>query len=205
MTSLNPVFRIGDQVDEVISLHAKTLMSKEDVRARTIELLDMVGIANSEGVSRMFPHELSGGMRQRVMIAMALACEPKVIIADEPTTALDVTIQAQILDLLRQLKDRINSSIMLITAMLAPPCLGPLSEPTAAAIAEYVSVPVDEIRCVVNDELLPPPCSAWSIMQMSRILASKSVYSPIGRSILSMFSEVDSSLIGSCRCSLFLS
>jgi peptide/nickel transport system ATP-binding protein len=115
MTSLNPVFRIGDQVDEVISLHAQTMMSKEDVRARTIQLLDMVGIANSEGVSKMFPHELSGGMRQRVMIAMALACEPKVIIADEPTTALDVTIQAQILDLLRQLKDRINSSIMLIT------------------------------------------------------------------------------------------
>ena len=130
MTSLNPVFRIGDQVDEVISLHAKTLMSKEDVRARTIELLDMVGIANSEGVSRMFPHELSGGMRQRVMIAMALACEPKVIIADEPTTALDVTIQAQILDLLRQLKDRINSSIMLITHDLG----------VIAEMADYVVV-----------------------------------------------------------------
>ena len=115
MTSLNPVFRIGAQVDEVIALHDGEGKSKEDVKARTIELLKMVGIANSEGVYSMFPHELSGGMRQRVMIAMALACNPKIIIADEPTTALDVTIQAQILDLLRNLKDRINSSIMLIT------------------------------------------------------------------------------------------
>ena len=115
MTSLNPVFRIGQQVDEVIALHEGEGKSKEDIKKRTIELLDMVGIANSEGVYRMYPHELSGGMRQRVMIAMALACNPKVIIADEPTTALDVTIQAQILDLLRQLKDKINSSIMLIT------------------------------------------------------------------------------------------
>ncbi|MCI8482817.1 MAG: ABC transporter ATP-binding protein [Lachnospiraceae bacterium] len=115
MTSLNPVFRIGRQVDEVIALHDGEGKSQEDIKARTIELLEMVGIANSQGVYGMFPHELSGGMRQRVMIAMALACNPRVIIADEPTTALDVTIQAQILDLLRQLKDRINSSIILIT------------------------------------------------------------------------------------------
>jgi len=115
MTSLNPVFRIGRQVDEVIELHDGEGKSKEEVKARTIELLEMVGIANSEGVYQMFPHELSGGMRQRVMIAIALACNPKIIIADEPTTALDVTIQAQILDLLRHLKDKINSSIMLIT------------------------------------------------------------------------------------------
>ncbi len=114
MTSLNPVFRIGDQVDEVIELH-NSGMSKEAVRERTVEMLELVGIANSKGVCEMYPHELSGGMRQRVMIAMALACSPKIIIADEPTTALDVTIQAQILDLLRQLKDKINSSIMLIT------------------------------------------------------------------------------------------
>ena len=114
MTALNPVFRIGDQIDEVIKLH-KPDMSDEEIKARTIEMLGMVGIANKEGVYRMYPHELSGGMRQRVSIAMALACEPKLIVADEPTTALDVTIQAQILDLLRDLKDRINSSIMLIT------------------------------------------------------------------------------------------
>ena len=115
MTSLNPVFRIGRQVDEVIELHDGEGKSKEEIKARTIELLEMVGIANSEGVYKMYPHELSGGMRQRVMIAIALACNPKIIIADEPTTALDVTIQAQILDILRQFKDKINSSIMLIT------------------------------------------------------------------------------------------
>ncbi len=114
MTSLNPVFRIGMQVDEVINLHTPGL-SKEEVKAKTIDMLKQVGIANAEGVYNMFPHELSGGMRQRVMIAMALVCNPELIIADEPTTALDVTIQAQILDLLQELKDKINSSIMLIT------------------------------------------------------------------------------------------
>ena len=115
MTSLNPVFKIGDQVDEVLLFHKSGYETKEAAKKRTIELLEMVGIANSEGVYHMYPHELSGGMRQRIVIAMALACSPKLIIADEPTTALDVTIQAQILDLLRGLKDKINSSIMLIT------------------------------------------------------------------------------------------
>ncbi len=114
LTSLNPVFKAGMQIDEVIALHNPG-MSKEDIRERTISLLELVGIANSKGVYKMYPHELSGGMCQRVMIAMALACNPSLIIADEPTTALDVTIQAQILDLLRELKDKINSSIMLIT------------------------------------------------------------------------------------------
>ncbi len=129
MTSLNPVFRIGDQVNEVLFLHNKE-MTKEQVCDRTIELLKMVGIANAEGVCKMYPHELSGGMRQRVMIAIALACNPKLIIADEPTTALDVTIQAQILDLLRNLKTQINSSIMLITHDLG----------VIAEMADYVVV-----------------------------------------------------------------
>ena len=129
MTSLNPVFRIGDQVDEVIKLHNKH-MSDEDVKARTLEMLELVGIANKEGVYTMYPHELSGGMRQRVMIAIALACNPELIIADEPTTALDVTIQAQILDLLQGLKDKINSSIMLITHDLG----------VVAGMADYVVV-----------------------------------------------------------------
>ena len=114
MTSLNPVFRIGDQVDEVIALHNPS-MSKEEVKERTIEMLKMVGIANSEGVYSMYPHELSGGMRQRIMIAMALICNPKVLFADEPTTALDVTIQAQIIELMNDLKDKIDTSIVLIT------------------------------------------------------------------------------------------
>ena len=129
MTSLNPVLRIGEQVDEVIALHNPD-MTKDDVKTRTIQMLEMVGIANKEGVYRMYPHELSGGMRQRIMIAMALACNPRLIIADEPTTALDVTIQAQILDLLRGLKDKINSSIMLITHDLG----------VVAEMADYVVV-----------------------------------------------------------------
>ena len=114
MTSLNPVFRCGAQIDEVIALHNPG-MSDEGVKQHSIEMLDLVGIADSATVYRMYPHELSGGMRQRVMIAMALSCNPELIIADEPTTALDVTIQAQILDLLKELKNKINSSIMLIT------------------------------------------------------------------------------------------
>ena len=129
MTSLNPVFLIGDQIAEVLKLHNKE-MNAEQIKARTIELLEMVGIANSQGVYKMYPHELSGGMRQRVVIAMALACNPKLIIADEPTTALDVTIQAQILDLLRDLKKRINSSIMFITHDLG----------VIAEMADYVVV-----------------------------------------------------------------
>lgn len=129
MTSLNPVFRIGIQLDEVIALHNKRMM-KQEVKARSIEMLELVGIANSEGVYKMYPHELSGGMRQRVMIAMGLACNPRLIIADEPTTALDVTIQAQILELLRNLKDKINSSIMLITHDLG----------VIAEMADYVVV-----------------------------------------------------------------
>lgn len=129
MTSLNPVFRIGQQVDEVTMLHNPE-MSKEKVKARTLEMLDLVGIANKEGVYSMYPHELSGGMRQRIMIAIALACSPTLIIADEPTTALDVTIQAQILDLLQNLKDKLNSSIMLITHDLG----------VVAGMADYVVV-----------------------------------------------------------------
>ncbi len=114
MTSLNPIFTIGDQLDEVTFIHTPGA-TKEMARARSLEMLELVGIAMPERVYKAFPHELSGGMRQRVMISMALACNPRLIIADEPTTALDVTIQAQILDLLRDLKERIDGSIMLIT------------------------------------------------------------------------------------------
>ena len=129
MTSLNPVFRIGFQLDEVISLHNPE-MSKEEVKARSIDAIKMVGIADAEGVYNRYPHELSGGMRQRIVIAMALVCNPRLIIADEPTTALDVTIQAQILELLRDLKSKINASIMLITHDLG----------VIAEMADYVVV-----------------------------------------------------------------
>ena len=114
MTSLNPVFTIGNQLDEVVFIHTPGA-TKEMAKARSLEMLSLVGIAAPERVYNAYPHELSGGMRQRVMISMALACDPRLIIADEPTTALDVTIQAQILDLLRDLKERIDGSIMLIT------------------------------------------------------------------------------------------
>ena len=129
MTSLNPVFRIGFQLDEVIALHNPEL-SKEDVKQRSIDAIKMVGIADAEGVYNRYPHELSGGMRQRIVIAMALVCNPRLIIADEPTTALDVTIQAQILELLRDLKTKINASIMLITHDLG----------VIAEMADYVVV-----------------------------------------------------------------
>ena len=129
MTSLNPVFRIGFQLDEVIALHNPQL-TKEEVKARSIDAIKMVGIADAEGVYSRYPHELSGGMRQRIVIAMALVCNPRLIIADEPTTALDVTIQAQILELLRDLKNKINASIMLITHDLG----------VIAEMADYVVV-----------------------------------------------------------------
>jgi peptide/nickel transport system ATP-binding protein len=129
MTSLNPVFRSGEQIDEVVKLHNPE-MTDLQVKDLSLKMIEIVGIANNTGVYQMYPHELSGGMRQRIMIAMALACNPKLIIADEPTTALDVTIQAQILNLLRNLKNKINSSIMLITHDLG----------VIAEMADYVVV-----------------------------------------------------------------
>ncbi|MBF6561295.1 MAG: ABC transporter ATP-binding protein [Candidatus Binataceae bacterium] len=113
MTSLNPVFTIGSQVGEAIRLHQRT--SRSETRNRTVEALRMVGIADAERRIRDYPHQLSGGMRQRVMIAMALACNPRLLIADEPTTALDVTIQAQILDLIRELQARLGLGVILVT------------------------------------------------------------------------------------------
>ena len=173
MTSLNPVFRIGDQVDEVIALHDGEGKSKEDIKKQTIHALEMVGIANSEGVYGMFPHELSGGMRQRVMIAMALACNPRIIIADEPTTALDVTIQAQILDLLRNLKDQINSSIMLITHDL-----GVIAEMADYVVVMYAGRIVEQGTA---EEIFEHPSHPYTI----GLMASKPV---VGRQVDELYS-----------------
>ncbi|HTJ09853.1 MAG TPA: ABC transporter ATP-binding protein [Candidatus Binataceae bacterium] len=113
MTSLNPVFTIGSQIGEAVRLHQHT--ARRETLERTIEALRLVGIADPERRVNDYPHQLSGGMRQRVMIAMALACDPKLLIADEPTTALDVTIQAQILDLIRELQVRLKLAVILVT------------------------------------------------------------------------------------------
>ncbi|MCI8459472.1 MAG: ABC transporter ATP-binding protein [Clostridia bacterium] len=129
MTSLNPVFTIGFQLDEVTLLHVNGA-TKAQAKERSLEMLSLVGIAMPDHVYKSYPHELSGGMRQRVMIAMALCCNPRLIIADEPTTALDVTIQAQILDLLRDVKEKISGSIMFITHDLG----------VIAEMADYVVV-----------------------------------------------------------------
>ena len=167
MTSLNPVFKIGMQVNEVLELHHPE-MTKEEVKARTLEMLELVGIANKEGVYEMYPHELSGGMRQRVMIAIALACTPELIIADEPTTALDVTIQAQILDLLRELKDKINSSIMLITHDLG----------VVANMADYVVVMYAGrvVEKGTADDIFHNPCHPYTIgLMKSKPVVGKKV------------------------------
>jgi len=128
MTSLNPVFTVGDQIGEVLRTHLGA--SRSAARTRSIELLKLVGIPSAERRVDDYPHQLSGGMRQRVMIAMAVACDPKVLIADEPTTALDVTIQAGILDVLRGLRERLGTSIVLITHDLG----------VVAALADRVAV-----------------------------------------------------------------
>jgi len=173
MTALNPVFRIGDQIEEVLALHNEDGLSEAQMKERTIELLEMVGIANSEGVYRMFPHELSGGMRQRVVIAMALACNPRVIIADEPTTALDVTIQAQILDLLRNLKDKINSSIMFITHDL-----GVIAEMADYVVVMYAGRIVEKGTA---DDIFHHPAHPYTI----GLMASKPV---VGKKIDTLYS-----------------
>jgi oligopeptide/dipeptide ABC transporter ATP-binding protein len=147
MTSLNPVFTIGRQISEAVILHQK--VSRREARERAIEMLRLVGIPMPERRIDEYPHQLSGGMRQRAMIAMALSCNPKLLIADEPTTALDVTIQAQILDLMRELKEKAAMSVLLITHDL-----GVIAEMAQRVLVMYAGQVVEEARC---DELFAEP------------------------------------------------
>ena len=141
MTSLNPVFRVGDQIAEVLERHRR--ITRKEALDQVIELLDQVGIPLPTARIRDYPHQMSGGMRQRVMIAMALACRPRLIIADEPTTALDVTIQAQILDLLRQLQEQSRATILLITHDL-----GVIAELAEQVLIMYAGRAVEEAPVV---------------------------------------------------------
>jgi peptide/nickel transport system ATP-binding protein len=147
MTSLNPVFTVGDQIAEAVMLHQD--LSKKAAWDKAIESLKAVGINNPERRVKQYPHELSGGMRQRVMIAMALSCDPKLLIADEPTTALDVTIQAQILELIRDVQDRTGAALMLITHDL-----GVVAETVKDVVVMYAGRIVEEGP--VYDVLLAP-------------------------------------------------
>ena len=151
MTSLNPVFTIGNQLDEVVFIHTPGA-TPEMAKRRSLEMLELVGIAAPERVYKSYPHELSGGMRQRVMISMALACDPRLIIADEPTTALDVTIQAQILDLFRDLKKKIDGSILLITHDL-----GVIAEMADYVVVMYAGRVIERgtVREIFNNPLHP--------------------------------------------------
>ncbi len=150
MTSLNPVLTVGRQIGETLRLHQG--MSKRAAEERSVEMLTLVGIPAPERRVREYPHQLSGGMRQRVMIAMALACNPKLLIADEPTTALDVTIQAQILDLMRDLKTRLGSAIMLITHDL-----GVVAEMAQRVVVMYAGRKVEEapVEAIFGDPQHP--------------------------------------------------
>ena len=150
MTSLNPVYRVGNQIVEAIRTHEK--VSKAEAKARAVDLLRKVGIPSPEARINDYPHQMSGGMRQRVMIAMALACNPKLLIADEPTTALDVTIQAQILDLLRRLRDDTGMAVLLITHDL-----GVVSETADRVVVMYCGQVVEEaeVRTLFDHPMHP--------------------------------------------------
>ena len=171
MTSLNPVFTIGYQLDEVMFIHYPE-MSKEDVKAHTIEMLNLVGISMPERVYAAYPHELSGGMRQRVMIAMALAGDPKLIIADEPTTALDVTIQAQILELLKDIQKKTGCVIMLITHDL-----GVIAEMADEVVVMYAGKIIEKGTVT---EIFKHPAHPYTIgLQKSKPLITSNANEPL--------------------------
>lgn len=152
MTSLNPVFTIGNQLMEAILLH--TDKDKKQARERAIEMLTLVGVNEPESRLKQYPHELSGGMRQRVMIAMALCCNPELLICDEPTTALDVTIQAQILDLINELKEKTGTSVMMITHDL-----GVIAEVADDVMVMYAGQVVEKASC---DQIFDQPMHPYT-------------------------------------------
>ena len=171
MTSLNPVFTIGYQLDEVMFIHYPE-MTKEEVKAHSIDMLNQVGISMPERVYTSYPHELSGGMRQRVMIAMALAGDPKLIIADEPTTALDVTIQAQILELLKNLQKKSGCSIMLITHDL-----GVIAEMADEVVVMYAGKVIEKGTV---SEIFKNPMHPYTIgLQQSKPLITSDADKPL--------------------------
>ena len=152
MTSLNPVFTVGHQISEAVVLHQK--LSKRDALDKAVEMLRLVHIPEPERRVQEYPHQLSGGMRQRVMIAMALSCNPKVLIADEPTTALDVTIQAQILDLMEELREKLGTAIILITHDM-----GVIAENAERVVVMYAGKKVEEADA---EELFSRPCHPYT-------------------------------------------
>ena len=171
MTSLNPLFTVQNQLMEPLRIHQH--MNRAQAKARALELLKLVEIPDPEARLKQYPHEFSGGMRQRVMIAIAIACNPKMVIADEPTTALDVTIQAQILDLLRNLKDRINSSIMFITHDL-----GVIAEMADYVVVMYAGRIVEQGTA---EEIFAHPAHPYTI----GLMASKPV---VGKQVDKLYS-----------------
>ena len=173
LVSLNPTMMIGKQIMENLENHNHEKLSKTEIRKRAQQMLELVGIPDAPACLDKYPHELSGGMRQRVMIAMALACSPRLIIADEPTTALDVTIQAQVLDLLRSLKDKINSSIMFITHDL-----GVIAEMADYVVVMYAGRVVEKGTV---DEIFHNPSHPYTI----GLMASKPV---VGKQVDKLYS-----------------
>ncbi len=165
MTSLNPVLTIGRQIGEAVAIHQS--LSKQETRARALEMLRLVQIPEPERRLDQYPHELSGGMRQRVMIAMALACNPKLLVADEPTTALDVTIQAQILDLMRGLKSKIGAAVILITHDL-----GVVAEMAERVVVLYAGRKVEEATVAALFESPRHPYTVGLLASVPRLGAS---------------------------------
>lgn len=172
MSSLDPAFTIGSQINEVIMFHEK--VSAAEVKNRSIELLRLVGIPNPEQRYKEYPHQISGGMRQRVMIAIALACNPKLLIADEPTTALDVTVQAQILELMNDIRERLHTAILLITHDL-----GVVAEMCDRVIVMYAGEIVEEASTEVLFDRTAHPYTQGLLNSMPKIDGPKSRLSSI--------------------------